>query len=171
MAEARILYLVRHGIAEERGPEYPDDAARPLTGEGKAKLREVAAGLVALGVDPEEILTSPFVRTRQTADLLAAAWPKRPHVIDLEPLAVGGRPSAVIAALAARKARKQVALVGHMPGIGLLAAELIGAGRPLAFKKGAVACITLDKAPGRGAGTLVWFAPPRLLRVVARRRK
>ena len=67
------LYLVRHAVAEERGPAWPDDSQRPLTEEGAKRWRRQAAGLAALEARPDLILTSPFTRARQTADLLAAA--------------------------------------------------------------------------------------------------
>jgi phosphohistidine phosphatase SixA len=54
-----------------------------------------------------------------------------------------------------------------MPGIGALAAELIGGTRALDFKKGGVACIAVERTPRPGAGTLLWFAPPRLLRLLS----
>src|SRR5262245_46607562 len=154
MADEQVLYLIRHGVAAERGPDYPDDSKRPLTAEGKAKMREIGAGLVRADVEFDEILTSPFVRTRQTADLLAGAWSKAPQIVELPELAVGGRSTDVFAALASRDGGRQLALVGHMPGIGLLAAELIGCSHAMDFKKGAVACVTLNKTPARGAGQL-----------------
>jgi phosphohistidine phosphatase len=165
------LYLIRHGIAEERGANYPDDSKRPLTAEGKSRIRDIGLGLIVLGVELDEILTSPFVRTRQTAEILSQSWPKPPQVTDLEALAVGGRNSAVLASLASYKERQEVALIGHMPGIGVLASELVGAGYGLDFKKGAVACIGLERTPGRGAGKLLWFAPPRMLRMIAKEKE
>jgi phosphohistidine phosphatase len=169
VAERRIVYLVRHGVAAERGPEYPDDRLRPLTSEGKDKVREIAAGLAAIGVHLDEILTSPLVRTRQTAEILAGAWSPVPAVRDLDGLAVDGRNEQVLSALAARRRGRQVALVGHMPGIGSLAAELIGSASPFPFRKGAVAGILLGRDPRRGDGTLLWFAPPKLLRLAGPR--
>ena len=65
------LYLIRHGVAAERGEEYPDDSKRPLTSEGIARLRRRRKALEALGVGFDQILTSPLVRTRQTADVFA----------------------------------------------------------------------------------------------------
>lgn len=167
MASARLVYLVRHGIAAERGPEYPDDAQRPLTAEGKSRLKEIGKGLVVLGAEVGEILTSPFVRTRQTAEILAAAWPGSPSVVDVEALAVGGQVADACAALAVHRSPKDLAVVGHMPGIGLLAAELLATAQPVDFRKGAIACISLDRTPARGSGTLVWFATPRMLRLIA----
>lgn len=168
MAESRLFYLVRHGVAEERGPDYPDDAQRPLTGEGKVRMQEIGRGLLALGVEVDEILTSPFVRTRQTAEILSGCWKPAPRVVDLEALAVGARTSGVLAALATQRKAQRVALVGHMPGLGLLGAELIGATGALEFKKGGVACIQVDGMPAPRTGTLLWLATPRMLRLVAR---
>lgn len=63
------LYLIRHGIAAERGT-YPKDEERPLTEKGRAKTQKVAQRLYALGLRFDFILTSPLVRARQTAEIL-----------------------------------------------------------------------------------------------------
>jgi phosphohistidine phosphatase len=65
------LYLIRHGVAAERGPDYPDDSKRPLTSKGVAALRREAKALNSLGVTFDLIITSPLTRTRQTADVFA----------------------------------------------------------------------------------------------------
>ena len=80
------LYLVRLAIAEERGAAWPDDAKRPLTADGAKRWRREAAGLAALDARPDLILTSPYARARQTADLLAAACAKKPKVVELAAL-------------------------------------------------------------------------------------
>jgi phosphohistidine phosphatase len=166
------LYLVRHAIAEERGPEWPDDRLRPLTKEGAARMAREAASLVEVASRPDEILTSPLVRTRQTADILAAAWPKKIKVTEIEPLAPGGRPRAVLQALEAFARRGSLALVGHEPGIGELTAALIGMRTPLAFKKGAVALVEVALLPPPpGSGELRWLLSPRILRKLAPPRK
>ena len=56
------LYLVRHGIAEERGEAWPDDTKRPLTDEGMARLRKSARGLDRLGVVFDLVLASPLAK-------------------------------------------------------------------------------------------------------------
>ena len=66
------LYLVRHGIAAERGDDWPDDTKRPLTERGVSRFKESVGGLKELDGIIDEIFTSPLVRARQTADLLAA---------------------------------------------------------------------------------------------------
>jgi len=70
-----LLYLVRHGIAIDRDdPKCPDEAERYLTEEGIKKTREVAKGVASLIDAPEIILSSPYVRAWQTAELFAAAF-------------------------------------------------------------------------------------------------
>lgn len=74
------LYLVRHGLAAERGENYPDDTKRPLTNDGVQKLRREGKALVALDVTFDVILTSPLVRTRQTAETLASVFRTPPRL-------------------------------------------------------------------------------------------
>jgi phosphohistidine phosphatase len=161
------LYLVRHAIAADRGPDYPDDSRRPLTPKGVERFRECVAGLVAAGVEIDEILTSPYVRARQTAELLAEGFEKRPRIANLHALAAeGGNPAEVIDALARHAKRRHLALVGHAPSIGLVTARLVGERRGFDFKKGGVACVEVEALPLPRPGTLCWFLPPRLLRLL-----
>jgi phosphohistidine phosphatase len=160
------LYLIRHGIAAERGPQYPDDTKRPLTAEGISAMKKVVRGLDELGVGFDLILTSPLVRTRQTADIVAGSRGK-PRVQNSNALTPSGTSAAVIEELAKHKHKRRVALVGHEPNIGELAARLIGAASPLPFKKGAVCRIDLESLPPGGVGELRWFMPPRVLRRLA----
>jgi len=163
------LYLVRHGLAEERGDRFPDDSVRPLTGEGIGRLEEEAQGLRVLEVEFDEILTSPYTRARQTAETLARGWAPSPRVSDVDALAPGGTFDDLLEALGSRSGRRHLALVGHEPDMGQLAARLIGARRAIAFKKGAVCCIEVPGLPPAGLGTLQWFLPPRILRRIGRR--
>jgi phosphohistidine phosphatase len=162
------LYLIRHGIAEARGDEWPDDAKRPLTDAGMSRLRKAARGLVALGVQFDVVLTSPLVRARQTAEIVAGAFESCPHIVNAEALAPGGSYAAVVAELEKHAKRGSVALVGHEPAIGELAARLIGARHPIPFKKGAVCRIDVGTLPPSGSGELRWFATPKMLRAIRR---
>ena len=80
------LYLIRHGVAEERGEEYPDDSKRPLTAQGISRLRKEAQALDELGVTIEQIITSPLLRTRQTADVIAESLKGKPAVVTSDAL-------------------------------------------------------------------------------------
>jgi phosphohistidine phosphatase len=164
MASGYELYLIRHGIAEERGEAWPDDAKRPLTDRGIARLKKEARGLAQLGVTFYVILTSPLVRARQTADAIASTFDPRPAIVTIESLSPGGTYQALLSDLEKQSRRSRIALVGHEPGIGELAAKLIGSRHPLEFKKGAVCRVDLETLPPAGPGALHWFMTPRILR-------
>ncbi len=158
------LFLIRHGLAEERGDAWPDDRARPLTRKGVAGLERIGRGLVRMSVSFDVILSSPLVRTRQTAEILAAAYDPRPNVVAVEALSPGGAPQAVLAALTKHARHTRIGVVGHEPDIGGLAARLIGIDGVVPFKKGAVCRIDVGALPPTASGTLRWFLPPKLLR-------
>lgn len=165
MATPIELLLVRHAIAADRGPEFPDDRLRPLTPAGTARWRKAVAGLRALQVEVDLVLTSPLVRARETADLLAAGLEGKPAVEETAALAPGAEAAAITQVIARIGRRhRRLALVGHEPDLGELAARLLRARGALEFKKGAVCRIDVDVATPGGPGTLRWFLPPRVLR-------
>ena len=159
------LYLVRHAIAAERGEAWPDDGKRPLTSRGVHRFKDGLPGLKSLDVAIDEIFSSPLVRAKQTADLLAAAVGS--NVKTLDALAPGHAPSVVMGQLAKAAKRNRIALVGHEPGLGELAAHLIGASHPLTFKKGGLCRIDLGALAAKKTGSLVWFVTPKVLRKLA----
>lgn len=167
-SERFSLYLIRHGVAAERGDAYPDDTKRPLTSEGMQKLRRESKALVALDIEFDVILTSPLVRTRQTADIIAAAFRTEPPIVNIASLAPGGTHNAIVEDLARHQRKHRIAIVGHEPGIGELASRLIGLRRALDFKKGAICRIDVAALPPTGAGRLRWFLTPRILRRIGK---
>lgn len=158
------LYLVRHGVAAERGADYPDDSKRPLTSDGIARMKKEAKALVALDVDFDHIISSPLTRAKQTAEILAQAMPAQPALTLSDALAPAGTPTAVLQELAKHMRKARIALVGHEPNIGELAARLIGSRTPVEFKKGAICRIDFEVFPPKGQGHLRWFVAPRMLR-------
>jgi len=160
------LYLIRHGVAAERGEEFPDDSKRPLTSEGIARLRKEAKALEGLGVSFDQILSSPLVRARQTADVFAEELKGKPPIANTDALTPAGSPGAVIQELAKHMRKASIALVGHEPNMGELAAFLIGAKVPLPFKKGAICRIDFSVFPPKGKGELCWFVTPKMLRKI-----
>ena len=159
------LYLVRHAIAAVRGDEWPDDTKRPLTKWGITRFRKCVTGLRELEVAVDEIFTSPLVRARQTAEILAAGMGK-PPVKMLDALAPGHTARHVMTQLAKAARRRRIALVGHEPELGELAAHLIGASRAMPFKKGGVCRVDIESLTSRRAGTLIWFVGPKMLRAL-----
>jgi phosphohistidine phosphatase len=162
------IYLIRHGLAEERGDVWPDDAKRPLTEDGMSRMRKSVRGLAHLGVSLDVVLMSPLVRARQTAEIVAAGLSPRPSLVSADSLAPEGSFAAVIADLEKHAKKTRIALVGHEPSIGELAARLIGSRHAIEFKKGAVCRIDLEAIPPSGPGDLRWLLTPKIMRALKR---
>jgi phosphohistidine phosphatase len=164
MADPIELYLIRHGVAAERGPAWPDDTKRPLTQKGIARLRREVKALNRLGISFDVVLASPLMRCRQTADVFAEGLSPRPAVALVEALAPSGTAAEVIEELGKHARRRRIALVGHEPNIGELAAKLLGTRTAIEFKKGAICRLDVETLPPSRAGRLRWFVTPRMLR-------
>jgi phosphohistidine phosphatase len=161
------LYLMRHGLAEDRDAGSAlDDAKRSLTAEGKQKMGEISSGLVRAGMEADWIVSSPLIRAMETAKIIAEALDSKRPVDICEALRPGGAPEALIAFLAKRPNHHRVLVVGHEPDLGELAARLIGAGRNanMPFKKGGCCLITFRVFPPKSPGRLVWWLTPRVMR-------
>jgi phosphohistidine phosphatase len=160
------LYLIRHAVAEERGDAWPDDGKRPLSDDGAARMRKAARGLDRLGVTLDVIVTSPLVRTKQTAEIVAGALNPRPPIVTADSLAPDGTFQEIIADLEKQVKRTRIAIVGHEPGIGEFAARLIGSRHSIEFRKGAACRIDVDALPPSGPGDLRWLLTPKILRSI-----
>ena len=152
------LFLIRHAIAVPAS-EDSEDAARPLTAEGRRKFERVVRGLDRLGVRLDRVIHSPWTRAVQTADLLH-------RLIDGESQVEMGLTRPPDAELAARLAGDRVAAVGHEPWMSELLALLVTGNKTHAdrfrCKKGQVAWLEGEPQP-RGM-ELVASLPPRILR-------
>lgn len=157
------LLVVRHAIAVPRGTPGIRDEERPLTPEGESRFREAAKGLARVVDRPDAILTSPWLRARQTAAIAAAAWGRIQPTE--EPALAGGSFEELAAALGGLGADATVAIVGHEPHLSGLLARLLGSRHDdrLEFKKGGAALLDVPGPLAEG-GRLVWFLPPRVLR-------
>lgn len=164
------VYIIRHAIAVNRdAPGVTDDASRELTREGITKWRRSVRGLAKLEIELDRIFTSPFLRARQTAEILAESLPRAGAVRTSRALAPGGAADQVLATLARHGTLQNVAAVGHEPDLSLLAGRLLTGhdGSLLRLKKGGVACIELENLDPLVPGELLWLLTPRQLRAMA----
>lgn len=155
------LYLLRHAIAADYGPAGTGDAGRPLTPEGTAKMQKAAAGLRRIGLQPQVLLSSPFVRAAQTAAIVAEALDMRVQLAD--ELASGCTLERLLPVLEQHHSAASVMIVGHEPDLSTIVEELTGGS--IEMKKGALALVELDLPVG--AGVLRWLLPPKVLRAMA----
>ena len=111
-------------------------------------------------------MSSPLVRAKETADLLAAAYVPMLQVEIMEELAPGRSQEEILARIV-EQGNGTVVLVGHEPGLGHLAGVLVtGAQMTLPLKKAGACGIELEGTVASGQGELMWFATPRLLRAL-----
>ncbi len=165
------LLLLRHAIAEERLPSAASaeaDRLRPLTEDGARKMRQAARGLARLLPDLALIVTSPAVRCRATAELLAEAYSRKLVLNELGELAPDGDSAGVVAFLHAQRALPAVACVGHEPNLSQLAALLlVGKGRSfLELRKGGACLLEFAGRVAPGAALLLWHLVPGQLRAL-----
>jgi phosphohistidine phosphatase len=156
------LYVFRHGIAEDSNPE--GDSQRRLTKKGKDKTAEVVQRLRGK-LDPEVILTSPYVRARETAEIAAGNLKLKESVEPSDALYPGSSVEETLVELVSRK-EERLMVVGHNPHLENLVSALIGRSfAGVELKKAAVACIELGPTPRMGEGVLKWLSTPSLLGV------
>jgi phosphohistidine phosphatase len=160
------LYIVRHGIAVDReDPKCPPDPERYLTDEGKEKSRQVAKGLAEIASVPDLILSSPYVRAAQTAEIFAEALEYSKQKIRTSDLLLpGAEPLQLFRELAKDKDLSTVFVFGHAPHLDDLLATAVGTKHHISsLKKAGVAFVELKRL-SPPSGELVWLATPKLLR-------
>lgn len=154
------LYLLRHGIAEDRAASGRD-ADRALTDKGARKVRDVMTRAGAAGIAPEQIVTSPYRRARETARVAAEALGFSDALIDCEALTPGSTPDAAWDELRAWRESRSLLIVGHEPLWSALYAYLLNAPALVVdVKKGSLGCIAIDRHSSAPRGALRWFVTP-----------
>ena len=164
------LYLLRHAIAAERGTsDYGSDAERPLTDEGVAKMRRLARSMKALGLEFEAIVSSPYLRARQTAEVVAKVLGWGEPVLLTPLLAPDGDRRELVSWLNRDYGEgKGVMLVGHEPYLSELA-SVLSAGTTTAsldMRKGGLCWLTANGLRYGQCATLRWLLPPKVLGLV-----
>jgi len=156
------LYLLRHGIAEDGRPGLPD-SERPLTPDGKKKLRGVLKLARDAGVQPSLIMTSPYRRALETAEVAGEYLGYNGVLLRAECLIPSGAPEPVWDELKIHQNEPQVLVSGHDPLLSHLTGYLLHCPDLLVdFKKGAIVRIDLDRFGPGPRGVLKWMLAPKL---------
>ena len=160
------IYLVRHGIAYEPGESgIEDDTQRPLTDKGRDKISKVAHLLKRLSMNPDVILSSPYLRARQTAEILAKELKYKKDKIEFsERLLPANQPEPVIAEIIEKYNVEELVIVSHEPCLGLLMSVLAAGDQGLSvnLKYGSVCCLSADDFRIERRAVLEWLLTPKI---------
>lgn len=157
------LFIARHAWAGEFGdPAWPDDSQRPLEPGAEERFGHVLKMLSERGFRPARIATSPYVRCRQTAELMVQHLRPRPTLENHPALAPGALLGPLLEWLA-RAPSSDACWVGHNPDVGDLVGELIGQSATVRFAKGSVACLKFQGEIAPRAAQLVWHVTAKVL--------
>lgn len=156
------ILLLRHGIAAGHAPSGRD-ADRKLTGDGEKKLRQVLSVAKEAGVAPSLIVSSPYRRAVETAEIAASVLGYRQQIVQAAALTPGGSPEAVWEELRAHKDEREVLLAGHEPLFSALAAYLLNSpSLAVDFKKGALLRVDTLSFGASPRCELRWLLTPSL---------
>lgn len=171
------LLIVRHAIAEDRekfAQTGLNDSARPLTNEGRRKMRRGARGLREVAPSIACLGTSPHVRAAETAGIVAEMYGGL-QTIQAQELLPDAKCPAFLQWLRAREEGpaddRTIGVVGHEPHLSSLVAWLLtGRGQPVVeLKKGAACLLQGDEtSDSAGSWTLLWSLTPAQLRGLGR---
>jgi phosphohistidine phosphatase len=160
------IYILRHGIAVERGTAgYKKDSDRPLTDEGEEKTSQIAKAILTMDLKFDLILSSPYVRAQQTAQIVAAELDEEVTFTDF--LVPDGNPLELIREINDEKPQR-VLLVGHEPDLSQLISILMtgDSESSIELKKGGLCKLTADRLTFGKCATLNWLLTPKQLRAM-----
>ena len=164
------LYLLRHGIAVDRGsPDFPNDDDRPLAPEGQKKMLQAARGMKTLGLEFALILSSPVLRARQTAEIVAGVF-DRMNLLAFSPhLSTSGDARALVKQISEQYGdHKDILLAGHEPYLSGMVSRLVSGeeGLSIDFKKGGLCLLSIETLRWGKCATLCWLLTPGQLRAI-----
>lgn len=154
-------YFVRHGSAVDAGEWSGTDFDRPLAPDGRERMTRAAKTFAALRPEIDVIVTSPLLRAKQTAKILAKRLALDDRLVEDARLGGGFGMTALGEILAEHASADGIVLVGHEPAMSRTVGELVGSA-DVEFKPGSVACVQLPD-PASLRGTLLWLVPAKIL--------
>ena len=162
------LYLMRHAIATEL-EENTEDNQRPLTEKGRKKLGKIARNLEKLDLKFDVILTSPYLRACQTADVVADALDiKSKNVVETENLTPLGFADKLVEEINAREPVANILIVGHEPFLSQLIGMLVAGDGSLSIdmKKAGLCKLSIEQLTYGRCATLEWLLTPAQLTAI-----
>jgi phosphohistidine phosphatase len=164
------IFLLRHGIAAEPGaPGIKTDAERPLIPKGEQRIRAAAVAMEKMGLSFDAIISSPFLRAKQTAEIVAKILKLEKKLAISSDLIPGGNPEALIRHLNDLKpAPENILLVGHEPFLSRLIALLASGGMAatIDMKKGSLCKLEAEDLEYGHCATLKWLLTPRQMELM-----
>ena len=164
------LFLLRHGLAVERAEfDFASDGLRPLTAKGRQQLRQTCVALRRMKLDFNLILSSPLVRARQTAEIVAAELKLKKRLSFADELKPGGNPKKLVQKIFHQNpTANNILLVGHEPDWSRLLSLLVsgGPGLQLDFKKGGLAKLEIEKLRAGQCAALAWLLTPKQMKLM-----
>lgn len=159
------LYFLRHGPAGQHGdPKYKDDSLRPLTPQGREKTHYAALGMKTMGLTFDTVLSSPYARARQTAEITAQAFKLKNNTVHytknlLPPASIEKLLKEVRGCF---PGSEKILLVGHEPHLTEMISSLLKSAKPLVIdlKKGGLCSLTVNYPLGNESGVLNWLLTP-----------
>jgi phosphohistidine phosphatase len=165
------LFILRHGLAVEPGsPGFATDSDRPLTPKGERKLKKITQAIEKLELSFDWILSSPYLRARQTAEIVAQGLGLRKKLELNEVLIPGGSSRKLIQLINERRPTpNEVLLVGHEPYLSDLISLLISddAGFPVTMKKGGLCNLAIESLQHGQCAALEWLLTPKQMCLMA----
>jgi phosphohistidine phosphatase len=157
-----LIYVLRHAIADDAKPGE-SDSARALTSEGRKKLSSVLVRAEKAGVSPSIILTSPYVRARQTARMAGQAFDREAAVIETSALVPSGSPELVWDEIVEYRSEQEIMVVGHEPLLSEFVKFLLNSpALRVDMRKAALVAISLESLRGSPRGVLQWMLTPKV---------
>ena len=151
------IYLLRHGVADDGKPGRPD-TERALTGEGRDKLRRVLKRARTADCSPSLILTSPYLRAVQTAEIAADVLGYRKELVNTQALVPEASADDVWQEIRVHRGESAILLASHEPLMSTVAAYLLRSpALQVDMKKGAIIRVDTERFPAEPHGILKWM--------------
>jgi len=156
------IHLLRHGIAEDGKPGYPD-SGRELTNEGRDKLRRVLKRAHAAEVAPTLILSSPYKRALETAEIAAEVLDYKGKIVRTRTLIPDASPYDLWEEIRTHKDEASILVASHEPLMSSTASFLLKSPALMVdMKKAALVRIDVERATPEPHGILKWMLTPAL---------